>query len=340
MSRRWALVCSAHGFGHTARQLELARALVARGDAVTLVSAAPASFVAEAGVPLRHERVTVDVGLVQADSVHEDPDATERALDALLDEAHLDRLTHLVARFDAVVVDVAPVVLEACRRAGVPAVALGNFDWAWIYAALGMTRWAERFAAWQGHHPAVFVGPGPGMHHFRVVRDGGLLARALPPAPPLGLDGRAVLVSFGGLGLGRLAALLPVLPGVTWVTGPPLSPLPREDCLHVPEVAYPSLLHRVDAVLTKPGYGVYGETHRTGVPVAFLPRPGFPETPSLTEALLARGDVQVAVGPDHPDARQAIAAAVTAVLERGRRVPSPGDTEQVLEAVLQSVEDG
>ena len=264
------------------------------------------------GLPMRS--VAIDVGLVQRDSLHEDLPATARALERFTSEDFVDQLAADLAGagFDAVVVDIAPAALEAARRAGVPALAVGNFDWAWIYAQTrGLEAFAERFLTWQAPHRALRITPGPPLTGFASVEDVGVLGRWRAPTRPSGVgDEQLVLVSFGGLGLDRLDELLPEVRGVRWLLAPPMAPLPRADCAFVQGTTYPALVGGADRVLTKPGYGIYAEAALAGTPVIVVPRPGFPEAAFLTPAFAARGDALLEPG-DLASLRAQLRAAVS-----------------------------
>ena len=323
---RVALVCSAHGFGHLTRQLALAEGLLARGHEPIVVTAAPDAVLDDylpgvARVPWR-----VDVGLVQADSLTEDPEATAAAVARVSAEERIDALAAELRGFERVVVDLAPAGLEAARRAGVSALAVGNFDWPWIYRHYPALRGtAAQLARWQAAHPAAQLRPGPDLTGFAQVHEAGLLGRR---RPAVRVAERAVLVSFGGLGLADIDARLPRLDGVTWVVAAPMPRLDRPDVRYVEGVSYPALVAGADAVLTKPGYGIHAETVLAGTPVVFLDRGAFPEAPFLEAAMLARGDVKVAgeVGP-----------ALDEVWSRPRPAPAPvDDTLDRLVALLQS----
>ena len=45
----------------------------------------------------------------------------------------------------------------------------------------------------------------------------------------------------------------------------------------------------IDAIIAKPGYGTFVEAAIQGVPVLYLPRPGWPEQPCLVEWLRGHG---------------------------------------------------
>jgi hypothetical protein len=310
---RVALVCSAHGLGHVARQLALGRALVEEGADVTVVTAAPAAFVADTLPEAAVLPWVVDVGIAQRDSLHEDLAETRRRLDTVASEAAIDRLADALRDFDRVVADTAPTALEAARRAGVSVVAVGNFDWAWTYEAYPeLADWATRFRAWQAPHTGLSLSPGPGLTGFAVTEEFGPLGRSAPPA---GLPPCSVLVSFGGFGLDAMDALLPEIPGVTWVAAAPTSLPARPDCRVVSGVPYPALVAGADAVFTKPGYGILVEAMLSGARLVWVDRGAFPEAAHLARAMAARRDRRVPVGPSDPPAfRAALAAAVRARL--------------------------
>lgn len=335
MTTHIALVCSAHGFGHVARQLALGQALVARGAELSVLTAAPPALVAETLPGVTVHPWAVDVGISQPDSLTEDLLATRTLLDQRCSDAAIDALARHLDRYDRVVVDIAPAALEAARRAAVPALAVGNFDWAWIYRHYpALTDWAARLSGWQAPHPAVALRPGPDLTGFAHTTTMGLLGRVAPahPLPP-----RSVLVSFGGLGLRHLDRALPRLPGVTWVLAPPCPRLARPDCLYVEDVAYPALVAGAAAVFTKPGYGILAECSLAGTPIAWVPRGAFPEAPFLTRAMAARGDQAVPLQPGQDGFGDALADALGALLDRDRPPPVRSDAAARL---AQGVFDG
>jgi hypothetical protein len=316
---RVALVCSAHGFGHVTRQLVLADALAARGAAPTIFTAAPPALLAGVGHPI--VPWVADVGIAQRDSLTEDVPATlARLVDNAGDDA-IDALAAALAGFDRVVVDIAPPALEAAHRAGVPAVAVGNFDWAWIYRHYpALAPWAARFAAWQAPHPGLALSPGPGLTGFRHVTPFGVVGRR---RAPVRIAERAALVCFGGFGLERLDALLPRVDGLTWVLAPPARPLDRPDVRYVADVDFVALLGGADVVFTKPGYGVFAEAALAGTRMVWVDRGAFPEAPWLERVMVARGDVKVEGGSDGVAAAGVAAAGVAGAIAARLATPRP-----------------
>lgn len=310
-----ALVASAHGFGHVTRLLAVAERLRERGVEPTLFTAAPRQLVEETLPGATVVAASVDVGLKQRDSLTEDPAGTAALLEHRASHAALDALAARLAGFDRVVCDTAPTALEAARRAGVDAVALGNFDWAWTYRHYpALHGWADRFAAWQRPHPGLSLWPGPGLVEFGTTEPAGLVGRTRPAHR---VAERAVLVSFGGLGLTDLDRLLPRIDGVTWVLAPPMAPLDRPDCAFVRGVPYPALVAGCDVVFTKPGYGILAECLLGGTGIVWADRGAFPEAPYLEAVLHARGDAKVSVPASDPSFAGALARALGQRLAAG-----------------------
>jgi hypothetical protein len=303
----FAFVTTAHGYGHAGRQMEVIRTLLARHPAARAVvlSAAPDAIFHDylGGDREVMGRVTLvpfraDVGIVQRDGITMDRDGTLRALaDAFGDEVGaVDRLASVLAshRPAVVVGDVPAVAFAAAARIGVPSVAVGNFDWAWIYGSYAerdpaFAPWERLCARWQSRATvAVHLEPGPPLTGFPRVVEGGLLARALLVEAGgirarLGVPAghRAVLASFGGHGLHDAARRIPVLPGVTWIVAGPMEDLGRPDTRFARDVPYLALLAACDAVFTKPGYGIVSEAARHRTRLLYTDRGDFPEYPWL-----------------------------------------------------------
>jgi hypothetical protein len=296
-------VITAHGYGHASRQMEVIRTLLDRlpdARAVVLSAAPEAIFRDYLGalsrvtlVPLR-----VDVGIVQRDGLTMDHQATLRALAGAWsdpDGAEAALAAALAPHRPAIVIgDVPPVAFGAAARLGVPSVAVGNFDWAWIYRFYAehepaFAPWERLCARWQAQATvAVHLDPGPPLTGFPHVVEGGLIARR-SSADPRAIRGalgvpegsRAVLVSFGGSGLRDAGRRIPAIPGVTWVLAEPMEDLGRPDTRFARAVPYVALLAACDAVFSKPGYGIVSEAAWQRTRLLYTDRGDFPEYPWL-----------------------------------------------------------
>ncbi len=296
---RVAAFVTPHGFGHAGRAAAVLDALHARrpGAEATLFTTVPeAFFIPSLHIPWRRVPVEGDVGLVQESALAFDLEATARAVAAFLDDlprradAAAERL--LAEGCDVVLCDVAPLGIEAARRAGVPSVLVENFTWDWIYEPLAAE--VPALEPLRLRLGALFDAADVRVQCEPVCRPvaGSLRVAPVARAPrmeeaearaALGLDEghRAVLVTLGGVPqalpfLDRLRAR----DDVAWlVTG-----LPREGWegnvrfLHREAPAYlPDVLIGVDAVVAKLGYSTVAETWRAGRPLAWVPRPAFRE---------------------------------------------------------------
>ncbi len=357
-----AFVITAHGFGHAARQMEVIRALLGRwpaARAVVLAAAPEAIFhdylAAEPAILARVEVVPwrADVGVVQRDGIALEREATLAALaDAWTDpdRAELSLASRLAPLRPAIVIgDIPPVAFGAAARLDVPSLAIGNFDWAFIYGwyarehpAFGpfeslCLRWQALATA------AVHLDPGPPLTGFARVVEAAPVARRLLSDPArvradLGIPpgDRAVLASFGGFGLAGADRRIPPIPGVTWVLAPPMDPLGRPDTRFAPDVPYLTLLAACDAVFTKPGYGIVCEAARHGTRLLYTDRGDFPEYPWLVRWLEANAPAAHVASSDLGTPRGA--EAIRDALDRlfalpDRRPPSFGGADEIADVV-------
>jgi hypothetical protein len=248
-----------------------------------------------------------DVGMVQLDSLTIDQEATaRRAADFYSDfDARVDReaswlLTEGVA---LVVGDIPPLAFAAAARAGVSSIASGNFTWDWIYEdyavfdrlapdVLPIIREAYATATVALRLP--FHGGFAPM--AERVRDIPLVAHVSSRDPAdtrraLGiLDGRpAVLASFTGYGA-PLAYGQAVRDRKLWVvtttgdraldattaSAPNLIALDAA-ASYAHGIRYEDVIAAVDAVLSKPGYGVVSECAANETALLYTSRGKFRE---------------------------------------------------------------
>jgi hypothetical protein len=93
-------------------------------------------------------------------------------------------------------------------------------------------------------------------------------------------------------------------------------------------VPFASLLAGVDAVLTKPGYGVLSEALIAGQRLCWVERGQFPEAPYLEAVMRARGDVKVRGEPHATGAP--VADAIGEALARPRPALIASDAAQTV----------
>ena len=312
---------SGHGYGHATRQIEIINALRAiRPDLriVVRTSAPPWLFDLAVTQPVSIAPGDPDTGVVQIDSLRVDATASidrawtfHRTLDA---RAKVE--ASLLERHNVTLVagDIPPLAFAAAAAGGVPAVAIGNFTWDWIYE-----HYQEQVAAAPDLLPVIRnayatadrawrLPMAGGFASFPRVVDAPLVARHARRASgetrrALGLpaDRPLVLVSFGRYGFGA----------VDWATvtrqddfgvivthdpvdgGPHRSAVNGHGALFDVDVAamldqglrYEDLVGAVDVVLSKPGYGIIAECAANDTALVYTSRGDFAEYAVLAEAM-------------------------------------------------------
>ena len=312
---------SGHGFGHSSRQVEVIRSLLARGpglDVIIRTSAPPWLFERGLDGRVRVDALDTDTGVVQVDSLTVDVDASiARAwtFHERLDELTATEARHLTACHAALVVgDIPPLAFAAAARAGVPSAAIGNFTWDWIYegypvevarvpALLPLLRDAYREAAVAWRLPLH-----AGFETFRHVVDVPLVARRSTRDPedvrrllglPTGVP--VALFAFGRYGLRSIDwSAVARLTGYRVVLATGESPLdqtmphPGGPFVRVETAAmarrglrYEDLVAAVDVVITKPGYGIIAECAANDTAMLYTSRGRFREYELLTAGMSA-----------------------------------------------------
>jgi hypothetical protein len=303
-----AVYVSGHGYGHATRTAEVLRVVREREPRlpITVCTSAP-GFLFEGVVarPLAVRQVECDVGLAQKDALTIDEPASVAAW--LGFRAGWDGLVHEEAAWlrsggaRLVLGDIPPLAFAAAAAAGLPAIALGNFSWDWIYRHLttrqpALAEAASHAAAAYAQAERLLRLPFAGdLSAFRRIEDVPLVARK----PSVGkaearrrlvLDTRpTVLLSFGGVGMpGLRPEALSRLGGYRFLlTGPAggggAANLRRLEAseLDALRLAYPDVVGAADVVVSKPGYGIVTDCIGAGTRLVYTERGDFPEYPVL-----------------------------------------------------------
>jgi len=312
-----ACYISGHGFGHASRAIELLNALAERAPHLRIVvrsMAAPWLFARTAHPRIEIDRVECDTGAVQIDSLRLDEVETVKRAGQFLREmpvriaVEAEALRAIDARL--VVADIPPLGIAAARAAGLPAVALGNFTWDWIYAAYpGGADLARRLGEiYATADVALRLPLWGGFETFARIEDLPFIARRSRRDPvevrrAFGLpEGqRLALVSFGGYGvegldlgaLSRLEGYRLVMSGATPFgrhtlleagTVGSLIPL-DEPAMYTRGYRYEDIVRAVDVVVTKPGYGIIAECVANDSAILYTSRGHFPEYDVLVAGL-------------------------------------------------------
>ena len=295
-----------HGFGHAVRAQQVVRSLTAIRPSLRIYirTTAPEWIFHNSSRAVRYSHQAIDAGLVQADSLHMDLAETLaacRAIYASPQQLIDQELAFLKAKeIDLVIGDTPPLAFEIAAQAAVPSVAIANFTWDVIYRAYlathpefaplldSMTQcYGKATVALTLPYPcdtAMFPRQQPIPWITRtsaLTKEQARKAFALPPQATI------VLMSFGGLGLERLPwEQLAQQQDYLYVT----TSIAREQegnllTLPASHTHYVDLLRAVDAIVTKPGYGIVADVLAHRVPILYTDRGDFAEYPRLVAAL-------------------------------------------------------
>ena len=304
---------TAHGYGHGVRSTAVMQALRRECPEVrlTIVSSLPEDFLRDRlrGFPdgnLEFRGSPYDVGLVQLDSVRADiPSTLERVEFHLIQRPslyHYETAWLLATYPSAVVADIPALPLAAAARAKLPSIAIGNFSWDWIYAPYAETdpRWrpaVEAFRADYANADILLQYPlSPDMSATFPRRiDIPLPSRPGRPrraelAARIGADPsrRWILLSFTTLdwtseALARVASIR----DTEFFTVRPLewSGIPNIHAVERAEFPFSDIVATVDAVLSKPGFGILADCAANDKPLVYADRKDFAEYPVLERAI-------------------------------------------------------
>jgi hypothetical protein len=309
---------SGHGFGHASRDIEVLNELGRRHPEipVTVRTSAPRWFFdLTLTRSIDWQPAECDTGVVQVDSLHVDEHGTiarAREFYRNFDERVAKEAIWLRSRRAALVVgDIPPIAFAAAKRADLPAIAIGNFTWDWIYD--GYAAWAspddtfiDRIRdAYRDATIALRLPMAGGFDTLDRIVDLPFVARRSRRAPEevrrqldLPTDTSIVLLSFGGYGLTNIDfARAATVQGYTILTtadvtasrrgdqppGRPAIALPSnvrlvdETDLYARGWRYEDLVAVADAVITKPGFGIVAECVANDTAVLYTSRGHFVE---------------------------------------------------------------
>jgi hypothetical protein len=295
-----------HGYGHAVRSHQVIRALEkARPDlSIHVRTTAPEWLFHNVPTPVRYTRQALDAGIIQRDSLRMELGETLAACRAIYDGAQ-----DIIARelsfikssgIDLIIGDTPPLCFEIAAQAGIPSVSITNFTWDVIYRAYidehpGFRPLVEKITACYGRTTLALTLPYPcdaSMFPRQqaipwIARESSLSKAQARRRFDLPESATIILLSFGGLGLGRvpLAQLVDQRDFFFVTTG--VDKKLDGNLLVLPDAQsqYEDLVRSVDVIVSKPGYGIVADVLAHRVPILFTERGDFPEYPHLVAAL-------------------------------------------------------
>jgi hypothetical protein len=307
-SRSIVYYVSAHGYGHGVRSADILRALNAlrAQQPLFVVSGLPKAFFDSrlGDARYHHRNQTLDVGMVQLDSIRCDPEATLTQLEHLCRKS-AELVSREIDFFRAnrvglVVADIPGIPLEAAYRERIPRLAVGNFGWDWLYSYYvdSNPRWkpiVELFGEEYSKTDLLLrlpfceeMGAFPRVEDIPLVASAGTNRREeIAGLTGCDVSKKWILLSFTSLDWDN-AALLRVeeLESYEFFTVLPLYWKRRNiHCLDRAAVPFADVVASVDGVLSKPGFGILSECAVNCKPLLYADRTDFAEYQILEAAL-------------------------------------------------------
>jgi hypothetical protein len=295
-----------HGFGHAVRSHQVIRALLSADPDLTIHvrTNAPQWLFANSPSPVVYSRQTLDVGIIQRDSLHMEIAETLDSCRMLYDGAGelIDQELAFVRahNIQLIVGDTPPLAFEIAARAGLPSVSITNFTWDFIYRVYldehpGFVPLLEQMTAYYNQTSLALTLPYPcdtSMFPRQqaipwVARRSSLTKEAARVKFGLPQWATLVLLSFGGLGLDRIPwQMLKQQRQFLFVaTGDAKRSEGNIVILPDTQSQYEDLVCAIDAIVTKPGYGIVADVLAHRLPILYTDRGEFAEFAKLVEAL-------------------------------------------------------
>lgn len=314
MARRVVYVAiTNHGFGHATRATAVAATVkrLAPDIDIILATTAPRWLLESyCDVPFQLREVTLDVGVLQQDSLTMDKAATLEALRGIQQQqtALVEQEAAFLeaAQVDLVLGDIPPLIAVAATAARIPCWMMSNFGWDFIYRPWGgaFIEVADWIADCFQQCDRLFRLPfHESMDAFKAITDVGLTG-GTPRYTTGDLRSRfqitapvekTILLSFGGLGLARLPYdRLPAFSDWQFITFDHSAPDLPNLCKITDRYLRPvDVMPLCGRVVSKPGFSTFSEACRLDIPIVTVTRDDFAEGPVLVSGVQAHSYHQV-----------------------------------------------
>jgi hypothetical protein len=297
---------SGHGYGHVAQTAPVLNQLhrILPEIRFTVRSTVPLPYLrSRIHAPFVHLPSEGDIGMVMTSALDVDVAASRAAYRAFHTDweariAEEARLLHEL-QADMVLANVGYLPLAGAQRVGIANAALCSLNWFDIYRhycgddAIA----AQILACYTNADAFLRATPGMTMNYLdnlvpvAPIADIGTNRRdELNHLLRLSQEERLVLVSMGGIASRLPMERWPRTPGVRWLVQESWQ-VQHPDAITLESLpfSFSDLLASSDALLCKPGYGSFVEAARSGVPVLYVNRPDWPESPALIAWLQQHG---------------------------------------------------
>ncbi|HZA56970.1 MAG TPA: glycosyltransferase family protein [Candidatus Udaeobacter sp.] len=295
-----------HGYGHAVRSNQVIRRLLeARSDLkIHVRTTAPDWLFSDPFSRVTHSHHSIDVGVIQRDSLQPDLGATLRACEVL--HADFPRLKRGEVAFiqdhniRLIAGDIPPLCFEIAAQAGIPSVAIANFTWSWIYRGYireypAFSPLVDEMESFYGKATLALTLPySCAMDIFPrqepvpwIARVSALTKEEAREKFHLPKSATIVLLTFGGLGLQRFPwhKLKEFREFFFVTTGAAESRDGNVFILPDAQPRFEDLLRGVDLIVTKPGYGIVADVIAHRLLMLHTDLGDFPEYPFLLQAL-------------------------------------------------------
>lgn len=299
------IAITSHGFGHAVRAASVAAAIqqIYPDILLILVTTAPRwlldSYIQGDFI---HRPRAFDVGVIQADSLNMDTQATLEKLRQIrsAERSIIASEVNFIKtnRVGLILADIPPLAANIAQVAGIPCWMLGNFGWDFIYRDWGgefveIADWisesyklCDRLFRLPLHEPMnpfpniIDVGLTGGSPHYSLNHLQEKFALSAP------LD-KTVLLTFGGLGLQQIPYYsLSEFPDWQFITFDSQAPdLPNLRKILQNQYRPVDFMPLCGRIISKPGYSTFAEALRLDIPIVSLYREGFAESPLLLEGI-------------------------------------------------------
>lgn len=304
--KRILFYISGHGYGHATRIIEVIKQIHFQSPQTEIhIQTNTPAWIFSMNLQNEYHFIpqTCDVGVVQQNSFEVDAKATLEAFSKFFqtwEERLPNEVNYLIqSEIDVVVGDIPPMAFLAAKKAGLPALAIANFSWDWIY-----TPYVEEYrefewiidtiqSAYQNANQLLRLPFYGNLSAFKKTMDIPIIAgkatkstTEMRKSLEVDEEKKLVLVALRNPDLETInLQSLTNLKNTKFIF---LHLVPdSSNFIHFSQDKYhfPNLVAASDVIVTKPGYGIISECLANETPILYTSRTGFLEYDILVKAI-------------------------------------------------------